>query len=1115
MAMLLNKASILFVVLTLVYSCKDSNNENKKISNTSEKNVASTTVFKKISPSESGLVFSNNLKENVATLENLFNFDYFYNGSGVAVGDINNDGLPDVFFTGNQVPNKLFLNKGNLKFEDISEKAGINNGKHWANGVTFADVNNDGWLDIYVSQGGPKRAPERKNLLFINQKDLTFKESAQSFGLADMGISTQSVFFDYDNDGDLDCLVSNENEFYGIDPSNFYKLLQQDQTKLHQSSIHLYQNDNLHFTDVSKQAGILMPSFGLGVTVSDINNDGWLDFYIANDYFVPDALFINQKNKTFKNTTKETMHQVSFYGMGVDIADFNNDLQQDIFVLDMASSDHVRAKTLMASMNLERFSLLVDKLKMPYQYMYNSLQLNVGNNKFHNIVQMANLAKTDWSWAGLMVDLDLDGNKDIYVTNGYRKYGKDNDISNQIKDVQRAFRGNVPLKMKQKLYDALPSEKLSNLLFKNNNDLTFNNKTIDWGLYDPSFSNGAVYADLDNDGDYELLVNNIDQEAFLYKNNTIENKKHNFLKVVTNGNTSEPFAKVFISSNGVNQMIETKRVKGYLSATQKNALFGLGTTKKVDTVRVLWRNGKFEEKYNIPANTTLTFNYKDATKNYVSKQKQYSFKEVSDLLGINFKHKENQYNDFAKEILLPYKQSTLGPFLSKGDINDDGLEDVFVGGAAGQAGALFLQTKSGFIKNVPTVFVTDKNKEDMESVFFDFDKDGDLDLYVVSGGNEFPSESSNYTDRLYINNGKGNFTKFNDPVLNSIKESGKSVSVIDYDKDGDLDVLIGNRIVAQHYPVAAPSFLLQNNGTHFTNVTDAVIPDLKDFGIINKIVATDFNNDGWEDIIAVGEWTPIGVFLNQQGKFKNISSNSNLENEKGWWFTIGETDINNDGFKDYIIGNVGTNIKHKASYAKPFKVYASDFDDNGTFDIVLSSMYKGKEVPSRGRECSSQQMPFIAQKFETYNAFAHATLEDIFGEKLNQAYKKEATQFKSVLLINNGDLTFTKTELPPLAQTAPLMSIQFLDYNKDGKQDAIIAGNIYNTEVETPRLDMGTGVVLVAQDNTYKALGFMETGLYLEGNVKSILEIYHKGLDKNYLLAGRNNDSVILVACPY
>lgn len=1114
MAMEFKKTSIFFVILLLIFSCKKSTDGNKKINETPSSAATDLPVFKKIPASKSGIVFSNNLKENVATLENLFDFDYFYNGSGVAVGDINNDGLLDVFFTGNQVPNKLFLNKGNLKFEDISKKAGINVGKKWANGVTFADVNNDGWLDIYLSQGGPKRAPDRKNLLFINQKNLTFKESAQSFNLADMGISTQSVFFDYDNDGDLDCLVSNENEFYGIDPSNFYNFLQKNPEKLYQSSIHLYQNDNMHFKDVSKQAGILMPSFGLGVTVSDVNNDGWLDFYIANDYFVPDALFINQKNKTFKNTTKEAMHQVSFYGMGVDIADFNNDLQQDIFVLDMASSDHVRAKTLMASMNLERFSLLVDKLKMPYQYMYNSLQLNVGNNKFHNIVQMANLAKTDWSWAGLMADLDLDGNKDIYVTNGYRKYGKDNDISNQIKEVQRAFRGKVPLKMKQKLYNALPSEKLSNLVYKNNNDLTFKNKTIDWGLYDPSFSNGAVYADLDNDGDYELLVNNIDQEAFLYKNNTIEDKKQNYLKVVIKGVTSEPFTKVFISSNGQQQMIETKRVKGYLSATQNDAIFGLGTHTKIDTVRVLWTNGKYEEKYDVKPNTTLTFNYENATAKYIPNEKKYSFKEVSNLLGIHYKHKENTYNDFEKEILLPYKQSTLGPFLSKGDINNDGLEDIYVGGAAGQAGALFVQTKTGFVKKIPEVFKTDKNKEDMESVFFDYDNDGDLDLYVVSGGNEFPSASNNYTDRLYNNDGKGNFIKINDPVINSIKESGKSVSVIDYDKDGDLDLLIGNRIVAQHYPVSAPSYLLQNNKTHFTNVTDTAIPDFKDFGIINKVIATDFNNDGWEDIIAVGEWTAIGMFLNQQGTFKNVSEKSNLENEKGWWFTVGETDINNDGFKDYIIGNVGTNIKHKASYAKPFKVYASDFDDNGTFDIVLSNMYKGKEVPSRGRECSSQQMPFISQKFETYNAFAHASLEDIFGEKLNQAYKKEVTQFKSILLINNGDLTFTKTELPPLAQTAPLMSIQFFDYNKDGKQDAIIAGDIYNTEVETPRLDMGTGVVLLAQDNSYKALGYMDTGLYIEGNIKSILKIYHKGLNKNYLLAGRNNDSVYLVTCP-
>ncbi len=1106
---MIKKASVLFLFILL--SCNESSKNKENIEATSQTNVTQT-VFTKIDSQKSGLTFSNKLKEDVSTMENLFNFDYFYNGSGVAVADINNDGLLDVFFTGNQVANKLYLNKGNLEFEDISEKAGINQGKIWSNGVTFADVNNDGWIDIYISQGGPKQSKDRKNLLFINQKDLTFKESAQEYGLADTGLSTQSVFFDYDNDGDLDCLVSNENEFYGIDPANFYKLLRADSKKLHQSSIHLYQNNNGKFKDVSQQAGILMPSFGLGVTVSDINKDGWLDFYIANDYFVPDALFINNQNGTFTNDTKKDLHQVSFYGMGVDIEDFNNDLQQDIFVLDMAYSDHIRAKTLMASMNLERFSLLVDKLNMPYQYMYNSLQLNIGNGKFHNIVHLAHLAKTDWSWAGLIVDLDLDGNKDIYVTNGYRKYGKDNDISNQIREVQRAFKGNVPLEMKQKLYDALPSEKLSNVLYKNNNDLTFDNQTIDWGLYQPSFSNGAVYADLDNDGDYDLLVNNIDEEAFLYKNNTVENKTNNFLKVITKGQTSEPFARVEISSNTISQMVETKRVKGYLSAIQNDALFGIGKAKKIDTVRVIWRNGLFEEKYNVSANSTVTFNYNNAKRKYITKrkEKQY-FKSLNSTLGINFKHKENTYNDFEKEILLPYKQSTLGPYLSKADVNNDGLEDIYIGGASGQSGALFIQTKTGFKKHIPKAFVNDKDHEDMESVFFDFDKDGDMDLYVVSGGNEFAPNSKKYADRLYKNDGKGNFVKHQDKTINSLFQSGKSVAVIDFDKDGNLDLLIGNRIKPQHYPVAASSYLLRNNNGVFKNVTDEVTPDLTNFGIINKIIATDFNNDGWQDIIAVGEWTSIGIFENKEGKFNNIAAKSDLNNEKGWWFTVAETDVNNDGLKDYIIGNVGVNIKHKASYAKPFKVYASDFDANGTFDIVLSNTYKGKEVPSRGRECSSQQMPFIAQKFGTYNEFAHATLEDIFGDKLKDAYKKEATQFKSIVLLNSGNGMFTKTELPNLAQTAPLMNIEFEDINNDGKQDAIIVGNIYNTEVETPRLDMGTGIVLLNTGSKYKALNYNKSGLYIEGNVKSIIKINHKGLNKTLYIAGINNEGVKIV----
>ena len=1102
--------SVVIILIACNSEKKENNNTGQENNSIENKETLRKDLFEKIHSSSSKITFSNTLKENVATMENLFNFDYFYNGAGVGIEDINNDGLLDIFFTGNQVENKLYLNKGNLVFEDISENAKINVGKKWANGVTFADVNNDGWIDIYVSQGGPKQSEDRQNLLFINQKDLTFKESAKEYGINDTGISTQSVFFDYDNDGDLDCLVSNENEFYGLDPSTFYNQVNSSEENLYKSATHLYQNNNGHFTDVSKKAGVLTASFGLGVTVSDVNNDGWQDIYIANDYYVPDVLYINNKNGTFTNEIKKQTNQVSFYGMGVDIADINNDNQQDIFVLDMASSDHVRSKTLMASMNLERFSLLVDKLNMPHQYMYNSLQLNMGNDKFHNISQIAKIAKTDWSWAGLLVDLDFDGNKDIYITNGYRRYALDNDIRMQVVEVQRAYNGNVPLEIKQRLYDALPSEKLSNILYWNKSDLHFSNEAYNWGLANPSFSNGAAYADLDNDGDLELVVNNIDDEAFLYKNNTVENDLNNYLKVVTNGKSSEPFAKVTILYEGISQFIETKRVKGYLSATQNDAFFGVGKTKSIDTIRVVWPSGKFEEKYQVSVNAEIIFNEVDANKLFSEEKKQKQFFKETSSSGISFTHKENDYNDFVKESLLPYKQSTFGPYMAKGDINGDGRADLFIGGAANQAGQLFLQTDTGFTAIDSAALKADASHEDMEAVFFDADNDGDTDLYVVSGGNEFEQFSAKYIDRLYLNDGAGNFTKSNDITINTLSESGKSVTAIDYDKDGDLDLIVGNRIIPQKYPTAAISYILENDAGIFSNVTTTIAPELIDFGIVNQVLATDIDNDGWQDFIVVGEWSSVGIFKNDNGVFKNISEKSGLNNLKGWWFSVSETDVNNDGLKDYLVGNVGTNIKYKASENQPFKVFGNDFDDNGTFDIVLSHQYNGIDVPSRGRQCSSEQMPFIVDKFETYNAYANASLYDIYGDKLNSAYKKEVNQFLSFILINEGDGVFKKVELPSLAQIAPIFSVVFKDLNNDGLEDAILIGNIYNTEVETPRLDMGTGTVLISQKDGYSALSTSESGLYITDNSKSLLLIEHQKTNSTLLVCGRNDSSTVV-----
>lgn len=1094
------------IALGLTLSCGENSTEKAvpKDSPTVTQEVAN--IFEQVPSSQSGITFANTLKEDVGTLENLFDFDYFYNGAGVGVVDVNNDGLQDLFFTGNQVENKLYLNKGNLQFEDISESAGINVGKQWANGVTFADVNNDGWMDIYVSQGGPKQAGERKNVLYINEEGVRFRESAENLNIADEGISTQSIFFDYDKDGDLDLVVSNENEFYGLDPERFFKTMEIEKN-LAKSSIQLYENRGSSYVKVTEKAGLLKPSFGLGPIVSDINNDGWLDIYVANDYYVPDVMYINNGNGTFTDRIKEQTKQVSFYGMGVDIADINNDNLQDIFVLDMAASDHVRSKTLMASMNEDRFNMLVDDFGFAHQYMFNSLQLNQGNGKFHNVVQQAHMAKTDWSWAGLIADLDNDSRRDVYVTNGYRRYALDNDLQGQVRETQRAFQGKVPLDVKQKLYDAMPTEKLSNIMFHNEGDINFKNVAYQWGLATPSYSNGGAYADLDNDGDLELVVSNIDDEAFLFKNNASEKKTGNYLRVNLKGSTSEPFAKITIQYGAEEQVYEVKRTKGYLSATENMAHFGLGAITSIDKVKVHWLSGKVEERTNVAVNRVLLFDEVDATGNTLAvfgksdTGGSYAFAKAAPA-GLQYTHKENTYNDFSLEVLLPYKQSTLGPALAKGDANGDGLEDIYVGGASGQAGALFLQNATGFVKSPQPAFSKSAASEDMESLFFDADGDGDQDLVVVSGGNTLEEGAAIYKNRLYLNT-EGVFIQSN---FGDDATSSKSIAAIDYDADGDADLIIGNRIQPHHFPVSSPSVIYRNDRGIFTDVTDSVAPGLEDFGIVNKIIQTDFNADGDPDFMVVGEWTHIGMFQNNNGVFEDVAKEYGVDQQKGWWFTITETDVNKDGLPDYIVGNIGANVKYKASIAKPFKVFASDFDDNGTFDLVLSSEYNGNYVPARGKECSTQQMPFVSDKFETYADFANATLSDIYGDKLLTSYQKDVTTFESKLLLNKGKGGFEVITLPALAQTAPILDILKEDLNADGYEDLIVVGNIYEAEVETPRYDTGSGILLLSDTKGgYTAVNPASNGLYVDGNAKSLLNIQHRGTSKNLILVGVNN----------
>ncbi|PIX06656.1 MAG: RNA-binding protein [Flavobacteriales bacterium CG_4_8_14_3_um_filter_35_10] len=1097
------KLNFLFLLMAIsFFNCSNPKSDLSENKNNSHNQVSN---FEQINPKQSGLHFSNTLAHNLKNGLNVFDYDYYYNGAGVGIADINNDGLKDIFFCANQGSNKLFLNKGNLVFEDITESANINTKKGWSSGVTFVDINNDGWLDIYVSQGGPYSKSDRANLLLINQRNNTFKEGASNYGLDDTGISTQSAFFDYDKDGDLDCVVMNENEYWGVDPLTFLKILS-DKQKLFDNSSHLYKNDKGKFKNVTEHAGLLKPSFGLGLCVSDINNDNWLDIYIANDYYLPDVMYINNKNGTFTDQIKNTTNQISFSAMGVDIADINNDNLKDIFVLDMAPTDHIRSKTLMASMNVPQFEMLVKTFGFQAQYMFNSLQLNMGANKFHNIAQLAGLSKSDWSWAGLIFDTDNDGNEDLYITNGFRKYSSDNDVRMRITEAKKKYNGNIPFEIKETIYNNLPSEKLENILYKNNGDLNFKNVTPSSGLNIPSFSNGAAYADLDNDGDLDIVVNNIDDEAFLFKNKTIENSAGNFIKIITKGMNSENFAKVSISYKGLTKTKESLRVRGYLSTVDNEILFGLGKESIIDTVSVIWPSGKFEKRYKVKTNTTLTFNENDAHNSKEMKPIKADFLFTKVANSIDFIHKENDFNDFEKEILLPYKQSTLGPSINKGDVNNDGKDDFYIGGALGQAGQLFIQASKGFLKVKNQAFTDDARYEDMESLFVDIDNDGDNDLYVVSGGSEFTERSESLTDRLYLNDGKGGFSRTKSSDLKDYTISGKSVTKIDFDKDGDNDIIVGNRIKPQKYPLSDPSLIYENvNGT-LRNVTAMIAPDFENFGIVNKVITTDFNNDGWDDFIAVGEWTPIGIFLNEKGTFRAISKESNLDNEKGWWYSIIETDVNKDGNKDYIIGNVGLNYKYHVDSEKPLRIYAGDFDLNGTQDDVLSYKFKGNFVPARGKECSTQQMPFISKKTPSYKQFANATLVDIYGEKINNAYQREVNEFHSILLLNEGNGKFKKLELPIMAQSLPILDGDVFDFNKDGFEDLIIVGNIFNTEVETPRLDNPFALILISnKKDGYTVLGPDKTGLFIDGNAKSVKIIKQNYLNKIFAVIATNN----------
>jgi enediyne biosynthesis protein E4 len=1058
-------------------------------------------IFTILDYSDTGIDFRNNLTEN-DTL-NYFTYSYIYMGGGVATGDINNDGLIDIFFTGNQVSNKLYLNKGNLKFEDITAKAGVGGDSRWYTGVTMADVNGDGFLDIYCSVAG-KFGP-KNNELYMNNGNGTFTEKAKEYGIDDIGSSVQGTFFDYDKDGDLDLFVANYPPTKFNSPTFAY--VQMMKNVKDNESGHLYRNDGQHFTDVTTIAGVKNYGLSLSATIGDINNDSWPDIYVSNDFNSPDFMYINNQDGTFKEVVKEATGHTSFYGMGVDISDFNNDGNLDIFQVDMDAKDNRRKKANMSSMNPQLFWDVVDA-GFQVQYMHNCMQLNTGMvengvPQFENISRLTGTSSTDWSWGPLFADFDNDGYKDLYITNGTRREVNNNDYFHSLEN------GKLETKDLLNKVKNIPSEKIDNFMYKNQGNLKFQQFNKQWGIEYKGFSNGVAYADLDNDGDLEIITNNIDDYATVFENTS--SKTNNYLTVRFKGiskNSKGLGNRVYIKTKGNTQMQELTLTRGFQSSVAAELHFGVNKAKTIDEVKVVWTDGKIQKLSNVKANQIITFKAQDAK---ITEEKPVAkttlFSTTTSFLT-TYKHEENKYDDFKDQVLLPHKMSTFGPSLAVGDLNNDGLEDYFIGGSATFSGKVFLQTKTGFVEKQIKALEEDKNSEDTGAVIFDVDNDGDNDLYVVSGGYEFLVNDAKLQDRLYINDGKGNFAKASKETLPVMLTSGSKAYAFDYDKDGKQDLLVLGRQVPGQYPSPATTYLLHNVSTPTTpkfEVSKMEPASFKNLGMATSAVITDYNNDDLQDIIIVGEWMPIRVFENTKTGFKEVSNALGLTKDTtGWWWSINQGDFDHDGDMDYIVGNNGLNYKYKATPNETFDIYVKDFDNDKHKDIVLSYYNDGKQYPVRGRGCSSQQIPNIKKKFKNYESFSEATLVDVYTEKsLKEALHYEVKSFASIYLENKKG-KFIIHELPVEAQLSSINQIMIDDYDKDGNLDALITGNMYNSEVETPRNDAGHGLFLKGNGKgKFKSIPPTQSGFFTPGDVKNMSAIKVKG--KSYLLLTKNN----------
>lgn len=1093
--------TILALLLVLLTTSCDDNSKNPKLS-------ANQPLFKKLSIQESGIDFRNEITEN--EVYNHILKDVVFNGGGVAVIDINKDGLQDLYFAGNMVDDKLYLNKGNLQFEDITATSGIKQGT-WSTAVSVADVNNDGFLDFYVGKFMVEDASLRQNHLYINNGDLTFTESAAQYGLNDNGHCTAVNFFDYDKDGDMDLYVGNQP--YVSRHIKYNKNLKIDKTKF---TDRLYRNDGGKFTDVTLQAGTQTFNFTLSATVSDLNNDGWPDLYVASDYEEPDYYFQNNGNGTFTNVIHKAMRHISNFSMGVDLADFNNDGWIDLYCADMAPADNYRSKANMSGMNPKKFwGLALNGYH--YQYMFNTMQLNNGNGTFSEIGHLAGVAQTDWSWATLFADYDNDGDKDLYVSNGQPRDTRNKDyihdrkiFMDSLANIQRA-QGQKPSINSMLLVDLAPFEKLANYMFVNNGDLSFTDQAIDWGLSDKTWTQGGAYADLDNDGDMDLIIHNMNDPTYVYENRATQIYNNHFLKVKLRGDHGQNIlsygAKVWIFTGDEKQVLEVSPNRGYMSSSDPILHFGLGTQTTIDRLIATWPNGKYIEIKNVAADQLLTLDQQDATMGTpkILERPTSIFKDHTLQSQINFVHQENNYDDYKDEVLVPHRMSRLGPCSAVADVNGDGLEDLFIGGAAGASAVIQLQRADGtFASSANSTLAADKASEDIDALFFDADGDGDQDLYVASGGNEYPEGHQALQDRLYINDGKGNFKK---KALPSMKVSSGVAKAGDIDGDNDLDLFIGGRQVPNKYGYPAASFILQNDSKGgFADITKSIAPELEKAGMVSDAQWIDLDQDQDQDLVIVGEWMPITVLSNEGNKLTNQTQAYGLENTTGWWNKLELADMDGDGDMDFIAGNLGLNIKYKASNDQPFTVRVKDFDGNGTNDVYLGYYSEdGTLFPVRGRQCSSEQMPFIAEKFKNYDAFAKASFNEVLGDLAEGAIEHEVKMFESVYIENKGNGQLAVKALPNATQVAPIFGVIAKDFNGDGHKDLLVAGNYYEREVETTRSDAGIGTMLLGNGTgEFKAISAQETGLLAYLDVRDLALVNNTQNDPYVFILNNN-----------